>query len=89
MKLTDEQIEQRAKIVAEQFNGLGMADAVDVLGVACNMAAEKNNIHIAIPIYYVGKLIEGVHGRSALIKINDDGSLSFSIGANGVEQKLF
>ena len=89
MKLTDEQIEQRARIVAEQFNGLGMMDAVDVLGNACNMAAKKNSVHIAVPIYYIGKLIEEMHGRSALVKINDDGSLSFSIGANGVEQKLF
>jgi len=87
--MKEEELDKRAAVIAEQFAGCEMSEAVDVLGTALILAAKKNNVHIAIPIYHIGKLIEEMHGRSALIKIEDDGHLSFSIGANGVEQKLF
>lgn len=83
------EITKRAEVVAEQFAGCEVMEAVDVLGDALNIASKKEPLHIGIAVYYIGKLIEGMHGRSALIRIEDDGHLSFSIGANGVEQKLF
>ena len=67
--MKEEELDKRAAIIAEQFAGCGMSDAVDILGTALVLAAKKNNVHIAIPIYHIGKLIEEMHGRSALIKI--------------------
>lgn len=87
MKKTE--IKKRAEVVAEQFAGCEIMEAVHVLGEALNIARKKDPLHIGIPVYYIGKLIEEMRGRSALIRIEDDGRLSFSIGANGVEQKLF
>ena len=83
------EITKRAEVVAEQFAGCEIMEAVHVLGEALNIASKKDPLHIAIAVYYIGKLIEEMHGRSALIRIDDNGKLSFSIGANGVEQKLF
>ena len=87
--MTEQEIEKRATVVAEQFAGCEVMEAVDVLGEALNIASKKEPLHIGIPVFYIGKLIEEMHGRSALIRIEDDGHLSFSIGADGVEQKLF
>lgn len=86
--MKEEEITRRAEIVAAQFDGCEIMEAVDVLGESLVIASKKDPLHIGIAIYYIGKLIEEVHGRSALVKINDDGSLSFSLGANGVEQKI-
>ena len=94
--MSKEEIMKRAEQFADAIEGLELMEAVDVFGQGCiistNRGKERNDkremMHAMIGIYYIGKLIEEVHGRSALVKINDNGSLSFSLGANGVEQKI-
>ena len=86
--MSKEEIMKRAEQFANAIEGCELMEAVDVFGRGIVLASEKNCIHSLIGIYYIGKLIEGVHGRSALVKINDGGTISFSIGANGVEQKI-
>ena len=87
--MEEKEILKRAEAVAEQFAGCETMEAVDVLGHALNIASKKDPTHAVIAVYYIGKLIEEMHGRSALVKIEDDGHLSFSIGANGVKQDIF
>lgn len=87
--MDEKEIEKRAAVVAEQFAGCQVMEAVDVLGNALLIASKKDSTHAVIPIYYIGKLIEEVHGRSALVKIKDDGDLSFTLAANGVKQEIF
>ena len=87
--MKEEQIMQRAEAFARQIEGCELMEAVDVLGQGLVIASKKKPEHALVAIYYIGKLISEMHGRSALVKIQDDGTLSFSIGANGVEQKLF
>ena len=87
--MKEQEIEARAAVVAEQFAGCEIMEAVDVLGNALVMASKKEPTHALIAIYYIGKLIEETHGRSALVKIEKDGHLSFTIAANGVRQRMF
>lgn len=79
--------EDRVKQVINAIDGMELMDVVDVIGEAIN-SCEKKDLCL-VPIWYIGKLMEEAHARSTLIKIDDDGSLSMSIAANGVEQKLF
>lgn len=79
--------EERVAQVRNAIDGLEVMEAVDVLCEAINSCQTKQLCLVTIA--YIGKLIEECHGRSALIKINDDGSLSFSIAANGVKQDIF
>ena len=83
MKTTEERVAQ----VIDAIDGMEVMDAVEVFGKAINNC--KNKEMVLIPMYYIGRIIEECHGRSALLKINDDGSLSFSIAANGVKQDIF
>ena len=83
MKTTEERVAQ----VIDAIDGMELMDAVDVIGQAIN-GCKKKQLCLTC-IYYIGRLIEEMHGRSALVKINDDGSLSFSIAANGVKQDIF
>lgn len=87
--MKEKEIKARAAAVAEQFAGCEIMEATEVLGKAITLASKKNPEHLLIAVCYIGKLIESMHGRSALVKINDDGGLSFSIAANGVEQEIF
>ena len=87
--MKEQEIEARAAVVAEQFAGCQVMEAVDILGNALLIASKKDSTHAVIPIYYIGKLIEEVHGRSALVKIKDDGDLLFTLAANGVKQEIF
>ena len=82
--------EERIEQVASALDGIEVMDAVDILGEALNKCkSKKSKLLVAMPVFYIGKLIESMHGRSALIKIEDDGHLSFSIAANGVKQDIF
>ena len=85
--MTTNEKEARVAQVITAIDGLEVMDAVEIFGKAINKCQTKQMR--LIPMYYIGKLIEEVHGRSALIKINDDGSLSFSLAANGVAQEVF
>ena len=85
--MTEREKDIRVAQVITALDGMDIMDAVDILGNALNGC--KNKSLCIVPIAYIGKLIESVHGRSALIKIEDDGHLSMSIAANGVEQKIF
>lgn len=85
--MTTNEKEARVAQVITALDGLDVMDAVEIFGNAINNCQTKQMI--LIPVYFIGKLIEEVHGRSALIKINDDGSLSFSLAANGVVQEVF
>ena len=85
--MTTHEKEARVAQVITAIDGLEVMDAVEIFGEAINNCQTKHMI--LIPMYYIGKLIEEVHGRSALVKINNDGSLSFSIAANGVKQDIF
>lgn len=85
--MTEREKEDRIAQIITALDGADIMDAVDILGYALNGC--KNKDLCIVLIAYIGKLIESVHGRSALIKIEDDGHLSFSIAANGVEQKIF
>lgn len=85
--MTDKEKAARTAQVITALDGLEIMDAVEVFGKAINKCETKQMI--LLPMYYIGKIIEEVHGRSALIKINDDGSLSFSLAANGVVQDIF
>ena len=87
--MNEEEIMQRAKAVAKQFAGCEVMEAVDVLGEALVIASKKEPAHAVIAVFYIGKLIEEMNGRSALVKIEDDGRISFSIGADGVKQDIF
>ena len=77
----------RVAQVVNAIEGMEVMDAVDIIGKAIN-SCEKQDLCL-VPVFYIGKLLEESHGQSALIKIEDDGHLSMSIAANGVEQKLF
>ena len=77
----------RVAQVVNAIEGMELMDAVDIIGKAIN-SCKKRDLCL-VPVFYIGKLLEEAHGRSALIKIEDDGHLSMSIAANGVEQKLF
>lgn len=79
--------EDRVAQVVNAIEGMELMYAVDIIGKAIN-SCKKQDLCL-VPVFYIGKLIEGMHGRSALIKIEDDGHLSMSIAANGVEQKIF
>ena len=79
--------EERIAQVIEAIDGLEVMEAVDVIGKAINNCKTKQMV--LIPMYYIGRLIEHCHGRSALVKIEDNGRLSFSIAANGVKQDIF
>lgn len=85
--MTETEKDIRVAQVIGALYGADIMDAVEILANALN--GGKNKDLCIVPIAYIGKLIESAHGRSALIKIEDDGHLSFSIAANGVEQKLF
>ena len=85
--MTTYEKEARVAQVITAIDGLEVMDAVEIFGKAINNCQTKQMI--LIPMYYIGKIIEEVHGRSALIKINEDGSLSFSLAANGVVQEVF
>lgn len=85
--MTTYEKEARIAQVITAIDGLEVMDAVEIFGNAINKCQTKQIV--LLPIYYIGKIIEEVHGRSALIKINDDGSLSFSLAANGVVQEVF
>lgn len=79
--------EERIAQVINAIDGLELMEAVDIFGQAINKCETKQMC--LVPIAYIGKLIEECHGRSALIKIENDGSLSFTIAANGVKQRIF
>ena len=79
--------ENRIAQIIDAIDGMQIMDAVDVLGDAINNCKTKHMC--LVPIYYIGRLLEGSNARSGLVKINDDGSLSFTIAANGVKQDLF
>lgn len=85
--MTETEKDIRVAQVIGALYGADIMDAVEILANALDGC--KNKDLCILPIAYIGKLIESVHGRSALIKIEDDCHLSLSIAANGVEQKLF
>ena len=87
--MNKKEIMKRAKAVAEQFAGCEVMEAVDVLGEALVIASKKEPTHAVIAVFYIGRLIEEMNGRSAIVKIEDNGQLSFSIGADGVKQDIF
>ena len=79
--------EERVAQVIDAIDGMELMDAVDIIGEAITNCKSKHLI--LVPMYYIGKIMEETHASSALLKINDDGSLSFTIASNGVKQDIF
>lgn len=79
----------RAEKVLELIRDCEVMDAVDIFGKAINKSSKegtaKNDIrqmsHAMIPMYYIATLVNECHGREAVVRINDDGSVSFTIKA--------
>ena len=80
--MTEEQKQERAEIVAQSIGGIEVMDAVDIIGMACNACFNKGDkLHVAIPFYHIAKLVSEANGEKGVVKINKDGSVSFSIHA--------
>ena len=71
------------------FDGCEVMEAVDVLGTACTESSQQGQkigdkqkmLHAFVPIYYIAKLVNEIHGRKGIVAIKDDGDVSFTIEA--------
>lgn len=93
--MKEEQMKPIVEKIVEAFDGIEIADAIDIYGTALSIISKHgqethdlNKMQYAmLPMYHVARLVSECHGRDGIIHIKDDGSISFTIQA-GKNKKL-
>ncbi len=81
-------ITSKAQAIADYLDGVDILDAVDIVGEAITIAAQKNNNMCMLDVYLIGKMLIHTCGKRGIIELTDDGGISFTIEADNGNELL-